>query len=195
MRRGAAIAGAVLALAGTAVVLELTGPLRPGETAPLFEAPAADGTAFRLADHRGRTPVVISFYPKDFSAGCTQQVCSYRDNYARIGAFGAVLVGISPDPPDSHRAFAERHGLPFTLVSDADRSVARAYGVLRLWGLLPLNKRVTFVLDRQGTIRATIHRELAIGGHLEGILAALEELRREEAAGRGEGPTPGGRPG
>jgi peroxiredoxin Q/BCP len=190
-RWAAAITGAAVLLAAGFVVSERAGLLAIGDTAPAIDAPGQDGTPFLLGALRGRSAVVLSFYPKDFSAGCTKQLCSYRDSHEEIAALGGVLVGISPDPASSHRGFAAQHRLPFPLLSDPDRSIARRYGVLRWGGLLPVNKRVTYVVDRRGIIRAVIHKELNVEGHLEGILEALRKLQEEE----GREATPSAPPG
>lgn len=184
--------GAAAATAAAAAVLERSGILPAGTPAPEISQRAQDGSEFLLSAWRGKSAVVISFYPKDFSAGCTKQLCSYRDRLAEVTALGAVLVGVSPDPPASNAAFAGLHRLSFPILSDTDRSVARRYGALRLGGWLPMNKRVTYVVDREGVIRAAIHRELNMEAHIEGILETLAAIRKEEEGGR-RATTSGGR--
>lgn len=176
--------GAAAATAGAAAVVDRSGILPVGTPAPEISQRAQDGSEFLLGSWRGKSAVVISFYPKDFSAGCTKQLCSYRDRLAEVTALGGILVGVSPDPPASNAAFAGRHRLPFPILSDTDRSVARRYGALRLGGWLP-PRRVTYVVDRQGIIRAAIHRELSMEAHIEEILETLSALREEEKGGRG----------
>jgi peroxiredoxin Q/BCP len=177
--------GAAAATAAAAAVVERAGILPVGTPAPEISQRAQDGSEFLLSAWRAKSAVVISFYPKDFSAGCTKQLCSYRDRLAEVTALGGILVGVSPDPTASNAAFAGRHRLSFPILSDTDRSVARRYGVLRFGGWLPLNKRVTYVVDREGIIRAAIHRELSTESHIEGILETLAALREEEKGGRG----------
>lgn len=104
--------------------------LKPGDRAPEFEALNDQGQTVRLSDFRGRK-VVLYFYPKDDTSGCTAQACSFRDHYPQIEAAGAVVLGISPDGPASHRKFKAKHRLPFPLLVDADHKIAEAYGV---WG-------------------------------------------------------------
>lgn len=151
--------------------------LREGLSAPDFQAWLTTGEEVRLSDFRGRKNVVLFFYPKDFTPGCTAEACSFRDNYDEIRRYDAVMFGISPDSEASHKQFIRRHRLPFPLISDREGAVARAYGAGgRLGGLLPGIKRVTFVIDRAGVIRAVIHHEFLIRKHLEGILEALQRL-------------------
>jgi peroxiredoxin Q/BCP len=151
--------------------------LREGLSAPDFQARLTTGEEVRLSDFRGRKNVVLFFYPKDFTPGCTAEACSLRDNYDEIRRYDAVIFGVSPDSEASHEQFIRRHRLPFPLISDRDGAVARAYGASgRLGGLLPGIKRVTFVIDRAGVIRAVIHHEFLIRKHLESILEALQRL-------------------
>ncbi len=104
------------------------GSLRVGDLAPDFALPADDGTTVRLSDLRGKR-VVVYFYPKDSTSGCTAQACGFRDSYPRVEAAGAVVLGISPDPLKSHEKFRSKYSLPFRLLSDEQHAVAEAYGV------------------------------------------------------------------
>jgi peroxiredoxin Q/BCP len=139
----------------------------------------SSGETFRLSDIQGRNPVVLSFYPRDFTPGCTKQLCSYRDGYELFQRHYAILVGISYDNPSSHRRFAKEHELPFHLISDTDRSLSRLYGVARLGGLIPFVRRVTFVIDAYGIIRRIAHHETAIHRHIEEVADTLEMLAGE----------------
>ncbi|HEY8485575.1 MAG TPA: thioredoxin-dependent thiol peroxidase [Longimicrobiales bacterium] len=129
--------------------------LKEGDLAPDFELTADDGAQVRLSDYRGRK-VVLYFYPKDDTPGCTVQACGVRDRFREFEARGAVVLGVSPDPVDSHRAFREKYGLPFRLLADTEHRVAEAYGVWKelsfagrkFWG----NERTTFVIDEEGRI-------------------------------------------
>jgi thioredoxin-dependent peroxiredoxin len=141
-----------------------------GRAAPDFSAPAQDGTSFHLAAARGK-PVVLYFYPKDETPGCTKEACSFRDSWAPLASTGAVLVGISADPPDSHKAFADHWKLPFTLVSDPDGSIARQYGV----PFEGRHKRQTIVIGRDGTIRKA-YRAVDVGVHAGQILDDVTHL-------------------
>ena len=125
--------------------------LRIGDVAPDFDLPTADGRNFRLSEHRGQ-PVVLYFYPKDGSPGCTKEACSFRDQYQEFEAMGAEVIGISSDSEVSHRAFAAQHALPFPLLSDEGGQLRKQYAVPRaVLGLLP--GRVTYVLDEEGRVQ------------------------------------------
>lgn len=152
--------------------------LAVGDRAPDFTGVLAGGTKIRLADMLREHAVVLYFYPKDFTPGCTKEACSFRDHRAEFAELGAEIYGVSLDTPEKHAAFAERHSLPFPLISDNDRSIGRSFGVLRLGGLL-FTKRVTFVIDRTGTIRHVTQSELATDRHIEQALAALRQLRKK----------------
>ena len=119
--------------------------------------------------------VYLYFYPQDFTAGCTEQACTFRDNYDAIKKYDAVIFGVSADQTDSHRKFAASYHLPFPLISDADRSISKLYHARWLFGLWPYAKRVTYVIDKQGIIRSVIHHELNIGRHLGDVIEALKQ--------------------
>lgn len=146
-----------------------------GDEAPSFEAPLGNGGTFRLADYRGRRHVVLYFFPKDFTPGCTREACAFRDRRAEIAGLDAEVVGVSYDSTDKHAQFAETYSLPYPLVSDADGRVAARYGVTRLGGWLPV-KRVTFVIDKEGIVRHVIRAELNIDLHIDEALAQLRAL-------------------
>jgi peroxiredoxin Q/BCP len=146
-----------------------------GTPAPDFTARLDDGSEFRLSVQRGGKNVVLYFYPKDFSQGCTKQACSFRDSYAALQAYDALIVGVSRDSESSHASFKREHGLSFPLISDADGRLSELYDVK---SVLPLVRpRVTYVIDKQGVIRSAFRHDLAIGRHLSDTLAALEDLR------------------
>ena len=119
-----------------------------GDAAPDFELPGTGEKTYRLSDYRGRK-VVLAFYPGDFTAVCTKQFCSYRDEGERIDNLGADVLGISAQSVDSHERFAKEKSLNVPLLADEDKAVARAYGVLAG----PMVRRAIFVIDEQGTIR------------------------------------------
>jgi peroxiredoxin Q/BCP len=127
-----------------------------GDLAPDFELPGTGGRTYRLADYRGRK-LVLAFYPGDFTAVCTKQFCSYRDEGDRLDAVGADVLGISPQSVDSHERFVEEKSLNVPLLADEDKSVARAYGVVAG----PMVRRAIFVIDEEGTIR---HRKVTLAG-------------------------------
>jgi len=123
-------------------------PLKAGDKAPDFSAPLSDGTEFKLSENLPKAPLVLYFYPKDFTPGCTKEACALRDDFPRFQDFQATVIGISYDSIDSHKKFAAKHRLPFPLASDADKTVAKAFGVD---GLL-FAKRATFIVGGDGTI-------------------------------------------
>jgi peroxiredoxin Q/BCP len=131
--------------------------VRVGERAPPFELPGTGGRTYALADYR-RTGVILAFYPGDFTPVCTRQFCSYRDDGDRIEALGVPMLGISPNSVESHDRFVAQHGLTIPLLSDADKRVARAYGVL---GPGSLVRRSIFVVDADAIVR---YRRVALFG-------------------------------
>jgi peroxiredoxin Q/BCP len=146
--------------------------VRPGDAAPAFSLPNQDGKLVSLADFKGRA-VVLYFYPKDDTPGCTRESCAFRDAYEDFQEAGAEVIGISSDSSESHKKFAARHRLPFTLVSDAGGQVRKAYGVPATLGLLP--GRVTFVIDREGTVRHVFNSQFNPTQH---VAEAKEVLAR-----------------
>jgi len=142
-----------------------------GERAPDFELPDANGKPVRLADFRGKRAVVLYFYPKDDTPGCTAEACSFRDSYQDFQEAGAEVIGVSSDSSASHEKFAKRHKLPFTLLSDARGVVRKKYGVPATMGLLP--GRVTFVIDRDGVVQHVFNSQLQATRHVNEALAAI----------------------
>ena len=159
----------ILAMVGVASAAQVT----EGMKAPAFEARDQHGTLVRLADFQGKSNVVLYFYPKDGTPGCTAEACSLRDGFSAIQATGAVILGVSADTLESHRAFAEKYHLPFSILADPDGTVIKAYGV-RI-PVLGWAKRVTFLIDRQGIVRKVI-RDARTKGQDQQVLEALKEL-------------------
>jgi peroxiredoxin Q/BCP len=122
--------------------------LKPGDRAPDFELPGTGGKTYRLADYRGEK-LILAFYPGDFTAVCTRQFCSYRDQGERLDGLGATVLGISSQSVDSHERFAKEKSLNVPLLADEDKEVARAYGVV----VGPMVRRAIFVVDEEGMIR------------------------------------------
>lgn len=154
--------------------------LQPGTKAPEFTATLDDGSQFSLADVKGKQNLVLYFYPRDFTQGCTKEACSFRDNYDAIKDYDAMIVGVSRDDTGRHTAFREKHDLPFPLIADRDGSLQAAYEVK---GLLPFRTpRTTYVIDREGVIRAAMNHELRIGRHVTDVLEALASIERKDAS-------------
>jgi peroxiredoxin Q/BCP len=145
-----------------------------GDAAPDFDLPDAAGSRVRLGDYRGKKAVVLYFYPKDDTPGCTKEACAFRDSFEVFKDAGAEVIGVSSDSADSHRKFAEKHRLPFTLVADAAGAVRKRYGVPATLGLLP--GRVTFVIDRDGVVRHVFNSQLQATKHVDEALAVVKRL-------------------
>ena len=153
---------------------EMTQKIEIGSKAPEFSLPDQQGRRVNLSDYLGKTNLVVYFYPKDESYGCTKEACSFRDNYEVFREAGAEVIGISSDDVASHQAFAANHKLPFILLSDKDKSVAAKYGVSKSLGILP--GRVTFVIDKQGIIRLMFSSQLSFEKHVDEAIAVLKGL-------------------
>jgi len=152
--------------------------IEEGTEAPDFELPNQDGETVKLADHRGKW-VVLYFYPRADTPGCTTQACGIRDRNADYADANAVVLGVSPDSPEALRKFADKHGLPFTLLGDSDHSVAESYGTWvekKNYGKTYMGvQRSTFVIDPDGVVRHVIAK-VKPDTHDEKVLAALGEL-------------------
>ena len=151
--------------------------VKVGDKAPDFTLPAQSGKPVRLQDRLGERVVVLYFYPKDNTSGCTAEACAFRDSHEVFTEAGAEVIGVSSDSADRHAAFAGRHNLPFTLLSDAGGRVRKSYGVPAVLGVLP--GRVTYVIDRQGTVRHVFNSMTNIDQH---VADALDMVRRLQAA-------------
>jgi peroxiredoxin Q/BCP len=146
-----------------------------GDPAPDFTLPAASGEPIRLSQFRGRSEVVLFFYPKDHSLICTAEACSFRDSYEAFESAGAEVIGISADTIESHRQFAARNRLPFHLLSDSDGAVRAGYGVPRTLGVIA--GRVTYLIDRQGIVRHITISQFQAAWHVAEALRVLDEIR------------------
>lgn len=148
--------------------------IKEGEMAPDFELPSTNGNV-RLSDFRGKK-VVLYFYPKDDTPGCTAEACSFRDNIERIKKFGAVVLGISRDSLESHKKFAKKYGLNFPLLSDEDLKVHKLYGTWKkktMYGKEYLGtERSTFVIDEDGRI-VKAFRGVSVDGHVDQVIEVL----------------------
>lgn len=149
--------------------------LKIGDKAPDFSLLDEHGRPVSLKDHIGKNVVVLYFYPKDFTPGCTTEACSFRDSYKPYREKGAIVIGVSLDSVASHKKFSEKYALPFTILSDNRKEVAKAYGVLGTGGLM--TKRVTFIINKDGTI-ARIFPKVDVKNHSEQVLKTLDELQQ-----------------
>jgi peroxiredoxin Q/BCP len=149
--------------------------IEAGSKAPEFSLPDQFGKRVNLGDFIGKSNLVLYFYPKDESYGCTKEACSFRDNYEVFKEAGAVVIGVSADDVASHQAFAANHKLPFILLSDKDRSVAAKFGVGKSLGVLP--GRVTFVIDKQGIVRLVFSSQLSFEKHVTEAIEILKKLK------------------
>lgn len=148
--------------------------LKIGDKAPDFTLMDEHGFPISLKDFLGKKPVVLYFYPKDFTSGCTTEACSFRDDYKLYEEKGAAVIGVSLDSVGSHSRFSEKYNLPFPLLSDNKKEVAKTYGVLGTAGFLA--KRVTFIINKSGEI-AAIFPKVDVKQHSQEVLKALDELK------------------
>ena len=150
-----------------------------GSKAPLFELPDATGAKVSLKDLIGKKNLILYFYPKDMTPGCTTEACSFRDNIEGIRRLGAQVVGISGDPAASHQKFIDKHALNFPLLADVDNEVGKRYGVYKkksLYGREFMGyERTTMVIDKSGVIRK-VFPKVKVNGHTAEVIAALKEL-------------------
>ena len=154
--------------------------IQAGDKAPDFILPSQTGEPVRLSDRLREHSVVLYFYPKDETRGCTAEACAFRDSYEVFADAGAEVIGVSSDSVDKHAGFAGHHKLPFTLVSDQRGAVRKSYGVPAALGVLP--GRVTYVIDRTGTVRHVFNSMMNIGRHIDDALTVVKKLQDEQAA-------------
>lgn len=145
-----------------------------GSKAPDFTLPSQSGEMVNLKEILGNKPVVLFFYPKDDTPGCTKQACAFRDEHEAFRVIDAELIGVSSDSVESHEGFAARHDLPFTLLSDEGGKVRRLYGVPNTFGLFP--GRVTYVIDKDGVVRHVFSSQIGVENHVEEALKALRSI-------------------
>jgi peroxiredoxin Q/BCP len=151
--------------------------IEAGQTAPDFALADQGGRSVSLSGCKG-SPVVLYFYPKDDTPGCTKEACAFRDAFAEYGTRGARILGVSPDEPSSHARFSKKYDLPFTLLSDPEHKVCETYGVWKeknLYGRKSMGvERTTFVIDGAGVVRA-VFRRVKVDGHSTAVIAALDD--------------------
>lgn len=155
--------------------------LEPGTKAPAFQLKSDQGTKVKLSEMKGR-PVVLYFYPKDDTPGCTKEACAFRDAQKKLAKSDAVVLGVSPDDVESHQKFRDKFSLNFPLLADPDHAVAETYGAWReknMYGKKSMGiQRSTYLIDRQGKV-AKVWKKVNVDGHDEEVLAALEALDAE----------------
>src|SRR5262249_55667970 len=152
--------------------------LNIGDAAPDFDVLAHDGRRLKLAEYRGKKNVVLYFYPKDFTLVCTKEACGFRDMYDDLLSKETEVIGVSVDDETSHEKFAHKHRVPFPLVADPEKTLAKAYGaVSRLRDILiGTTARVTYVIDKQGKIAAIYSSEILASQHLNGVKRTIAAL-------------------
>lgn len=151
----------------------------PGQKAPDFTLPESEGKKLSLSDFKGKRNLVLYFYPKDDTPGCTREACDFRDNAGRLQSADTVVIGISKDSTRSHTKFKEKYELPFTLLADTDGKVIEAYGcwveksmfAKKYMGI----QRTTFLIDKEGIIRE-VWPNVKVTGHVDEVLTKLQEL-------------------
>ena len=152
--------------------------IEPGSKAPAFSLKATDGTTITLADLKGK-PVVLYFYPKDDTPGCTTQACAFRDRQSELKSLGAVVLGVSPDDVASHQDFAKKFALNFPLLADLDHKIADKYGAWReknMYGKVSMGiQRSTYLIDEAGVV-ARVWKKVSVDGHDQQVIDALKEL-------------------
>lgn len=147
-----------------------------GQPAPDFALPDQHGQLRRLAEWRGRW-LVLYFYPKDDTPGCTTEACNFRDDWQQLTALGAEVVGLSVDTRASHQAFAEKYHLPFPLLADSQGEVAQRYGAISDWKVFKFAKRYTFIIDPQGRV-AKIYLAVNADRHSAEVVTDLRQLQQ-----------------
>lgn len=150
------------------------GKVKVGDAAPNFTLPSQTGNMISLRDFIGKKNIVLYFYPKDNTPGCTTEACSFRDSYQVFKDAGAEVIGVSSDSAQSHQQFAAKNRLPFVLLSDEDGAVRKLYGVPATLGLLP--GRVTYIIDKQGIVRHVFSAQFTPEKHIEEALKTLQSF-------------------
>lgn len=153
--------------------------VRVGDLAPDFTLPTQSGQTVSLHEYRGKKALIVYFYPKDDTPGCTAEACSFRDSYEIFKDAGAEVIGISSDSESAHQQFASRYHLPFLLVSDSNGELRKRYGVPSTFGLLP--GRVTYVIDKQGIVQHIFSSQFTPQKHITEALNALKAMETPTA--------------
>jgi peroxiredoxin Q/BCP len=151
--------------------------VKVGDKAPDFTLPSQMGDEVTLSEYIGKKNVVLYFYPKDETRGCTREACEFRDRYNVFTNLGAEVIGVSAQSVESHKSFATHHGLPFLLLSDEKNEVRKLYGVSATMGIIP--GRVTFIIDKKGVVRHIFSSQFQPEKHVKEALKVLEKLEKE----------------
>jgi thioredoxin-dependent peroxiredoxin len=154
-----------------------SGKVKVGDRAPDFTLADQAGKEVQFGELLGKKSIVLYFYPKDETAGCTAEACAFRDSYEVFKDEGAEVVGVSSDSTAAHQQFATKHRLPFVLLSDTNGSVRKRYGVPTTFGLLP--GRVTYVIDKQGIVRNIFSAQFTPEKHITQALKTLQDMEKE----------------
>lgn len=154
--------------------------VKVGDRAPDFTLPSQIGDNVTLSEFLGKKNVVLYFYPKDESPGCTKEACTFRDNYEQLTSLGAEVLGVSGQSVESHKSFASHYGLPFILLADVDNKVRELYGVPSTMGIIP--GRVTYIIDKKGVVRHIFNSQTQAQRHVEEAKKTLMEIEKEEQA-------------
>jgi peroxiredoxin Q/BCP len=162
----------------TTLVVVIFVEVKIGDKAPDFKLPTQMGDRVTLSEYFGKKSVVLYFYPKDETTGCTKEACAFRDNYDVFTTLGAEVLGVSGQSVESHKSFASHHGLPFLLLSDADNKVRSLYGVPATMGIIP--GRVTYIIDKKGIVRHIFNSQYQPEKHVEEAKNILMKLNDEE---------------
>ncbi|NHJ40642.1 MAG: peroxiredoxin [Asgard group archaeon] len=149
--------------------------VKVGEKAPLFTLPDNEGKNLSLQDYIGKKIIVLYFYPKDETAGCTAEACTFRDRYELFQKAGAEVIGVSGDSLESHENFATKYKLPFILLSDVDNEVRKLYNVKATFGFIP--GRVTYIIDKKGIIQHIFVSQFNPKKHVDEALRIIEEIK------------------
>jgi peroxiredoxin Q/BCP len=157
---------------------QIKGHVKVGDVAPDFSLPNQSGNLVRLLDYVGKKIVVLYFYPRDFTTGCTAEACAFRDSYEVFKDAGAEVVGVSSQSVESHEQFASANSLPFILLSDDDSRVRKLYGASSAFGLMA--GRVTYIIDKKGIVRHVFSSQLNPKKHIEEALRIINEINKEQ---------------
>lgn len=149
-----------------------------GDKAPDFTLPSQMGDNVTLSEYLGKKNIVLYFYPKDETSGCTKEACSFRDNYEELTELGAEVIGVSGQSVESHKSFATHYGLPFILLADVDNKVRELYGVPSTMGIIP--GRVTYIIDKKGVVRHIFVSQTKAERHVEEAKNTLKQIEQEQ---------------